>query len=1044
MHAAASSRLPALLLLLMITATSAADLGNLPAKTNVSCSIDDDCKTLNLRLPRNGGVAAYACVESVCAFVVGTGEICKKASDCTHFQWVSRQLRKNVSIEAIVGRPVANVSAYLDALCSPTACTIASNCNSFSDPLFNTKNQLLLPEYIQGQACCVGGAQGETCSTVSGVATCGLNEECSIVSADVQDNTLQCVPANLKKKLWVGVLLTVLSAIFTNMGLNVQKLALRKRHEKKQEKKLERRMKIIQRLAAIKLAPIRLPSFSGKRSRTPSFQNLFSRSREGSSASQAAAANAAANAAAAAAAEELEYHPRFRDHHHAANAGRDGRTSVQSDAAHSFAATDQEHYLNRNGTLNSSRPASRSRYVNFGIELPRPTLRITDKNTISATVTKPDGTTEDISIPSADEDKAEFSKKLNFGSLLKNPIWLLGFLVFVVGNLLNFGALQFAPQSLVATLGSVSLVVNVILAPIINREKFTWRDVMGVVLIVSGSSMTVVFSGVQEKDYKLCVLLALFRRVATIIFLTATVSLVAIIFLLICFIEKNLDLKPAVGDVSVTTTSPVQETTIRLPANRESVLAWTSKMSSRAYELPGVVARRTSDVFRGLKGGLGRGRGSFARESVEGDDGAGVPMERVGEVEQQNHHQHQHQHHHGDLVNAVKHEEGIPEEEGCEGKEEEGGEGKEVKGKEESAEVKEEKGEEEMSPTSSESTANGESLKDEGDVADEGFLVSPTTHIPLPHDPRAPVPAALSQGDGDRRVLVTSSTMATTSDSSMVRPSLDGADQFNTLHSSIPDAPTDMIVPGHPVSAASTHLEVPRQSFSQYDDEIFVVGTRGEEVELQPGKKPANGRPNVVTTTTVIGMDEAMAAEAASDENAKPSFKQRIYKSMPPFFKRAVEWWQTVDILPRLKKRIPLDSVATRIILPFSYASLGGLMGTLTVLFAKATVHLLTSSLFEGENQYNELFAWVITGVTVVTAVSQIYWINMGLQRYDALLQIPVYYVVWTVFDVVGGGVYFNEFEGFNARQYGLFVMAVGIIFIGVFVLGDRLKGSHV
>ncbi|KAI8854795.1 hypothetical protein BC829DRAFT_359582, partial [Chytridium lagenaria] len=124
------------------------------------------------------------------------------------------------------------------------------------------------------------------------------------------------------------------------------------------------------------------------------------------------------------------------------------------------------------------------------------------------------------------------------------------------------------------------------------------------------------------------------------------------------------------------------------------------------------------------------------------------------------------------------------------------------------------------------------------------------------------------------------------------------------------------------------------------------------------------------------------------------------------------------------------------ILLPFSYASLGGLMGTLTVLFAKATIHLLTSSIIDGENQYNDVFAWIITGVTVVTAVSQVYWINMGLQRYDALLQIPVYYVVWTIFDVVGGGIYFNEFEGFSARQYGLFLLAMGIIFIGFLCWG--------
>lgn len=64
----------------------------------------------------------------------------------------------------------------------------------------------------------------------------------------------------------------------------------------------------------------------------------------------------------------------------------------------------------------------------------------------------------------------------------------------------------------------------------------------------------------------------------------------------------------------------------------------------------------------------------------------------------------------------------------------------------------------------------------------------------------------------------------------------------------------------------------------------------------------------------------------------------------------------------------------------------------------------------------------------------------MGLQRYDALLQIPVFYTVWTLFDVIGGGVYFDEFRGFAPKQYGLFTFAVVIIFFGVGILAGRLK----
>ncbi|KAI9203531.1 uncharacterized protein BJ171DRAFT_509892 [Polychytrium aggregatum] len=115
-------------------------------------------------------------------------------------------------------------------------------------------------------------------------------------------------------------------------------------------------------------------------------------------------------------------------------------------------------------------------------------------------------------------------------------------------------------------------------------------------------------------------------------------------------------------------------------------------------------------------------------------------------------------------------------------------------------------------------------------------------------------------------------------------------------------------------------------------------------------------------------------------------------------------------------------------------------MGTVTVLFAKATIHLITTSIFQGDNQYTQIWAWVISGITVFTAMSQLYWLNMGLQRYDALLQIPVFYVVWTTFDVIGGGIYFDEFSNFTAAKYVWFCFALLIIFIGVAILANRLK----
>jgi drug/metabolite transporter (DMT)-like permease len=119
----------------------------------------------------------------------------------------------------------------------------------------------------------------------------------------------------------------------------------------------------------------------------------------------------------------------------------------------------------------------------------------------------------------------------------------LGILVFTIGNLCNFAAFNFAAQSLLAPLGSVSLIVNVILAPLLNGEIWTWKDILGIIFIISGSTIVVIFAGFPPKDYNLCVLLKLFQQTSTIIFLTVTCLLIAMLFITIVIVERNLDLK---------------------------------------------------------------------------------------------------------------------------------------------------------------------------------------------------------------------------------------------------------------------------------------------------------------------------------------------------------------------------------------------------------------------------------------------------------------------------------------------------------------------
>eukprot|EP00955_Chlamydomonas_euryale_P039037 351281-Chlamydomonas_euryale.AAC.12 len=56
-------------------------------------------------------------------------------------------------------------------------------------------------------------------------------------------------------------------------------------------------------------------------------------------------------------------------------------------------------------------------------------------------------------------------------SIVKFRAWQIGMAVFIIGNVLNFASFAFAAQSLLAALGSVQFVANVVFASLVLKEK---------------------------------------------------------------------------------------------------------------------------------------------------------------------------------------------------------------------------------------------------------------------------------------------------------------------------------------------------------------------------------------------------------------------------------------------------------------------------------------------------------------------------------------------------------------------------------------------
>lgn len=88
-----------------------------------------------------------------------------------------------------------------------------------------------------------------------------------------------------------------------------------------------------------------------------------------------------------------------------------------------------------------------------------------------------------------DTDEGAFKQK----SYLKSPYWWFGIVLMTIGEAGNFLAYGFAPASIVSPLGVVALISNCIIAPFMLKERFRWRDAVGVIVAVGGA-VTVVLS----------------------------------------------------------------------------------------------------------------------------------------------------------------------------------------------------------------------------------------------------------------------------------------------------------------------------------------------------------------------------------------------------------------------------------------------------------------------------------------------------------------------------------------------------------------------
>ena len=98
------------------------------------------------------------------------------------------------------------------------------------------------------------------------------------------------------------------------------------------------------------------------------------------------------------------------------------------------------------------------------------------------------------------------------------PGWIIGMVLVFIGSIGDFSALALAAESIVAPIGSITLVANVVFAHYWLKESINWRELSGTAMIVIGSVLSVAFGDHTAVSYTVRDLLSFYGRTLFIIY----------------------------------------------------------------------------------------------------------------------------------------------------------------------------------------------------------------------------------------------------------------------------------------------------------------------------------------------------------------------------------------------------------------------------------------------------------------------------------------------------------------------------------------------
>lgn len=119
------------------------------------------------------------------------------------------------------------------------------------------------------------------------------------------------------------------------------------------------------------------------------------------------------------------------------------------------------------------------------------------------------------------------------------------------------------------------------------------------------------------------------------------------------------------------------------------------------------------------------------------------------------------------------------------------------------------------------------------------------------------------------------------------------------------------------------------------------------------------------------------------------------------------------------------------------YCGLAGCFGGECILFAKSTSELVKNAIM-GQTYdawTTSIIPYVFILGMILTAITNVNFLNQGLARFDALLVVPIYQSFWNAFGITGGLIFFQEYRFMSTNDSLMYALGIAITFVGVVLL---------